>query len=66
MIAATFGRINDVLTASGSPVSVEAPIKEFPNFEHLEFKGGANQQHLEPFLKAMDELAKRQRQAMAV
>lgn len=61
MIAATFGRINDVLTASGSPLSIEAPIREFPNFEQLEFRGVENQQHLGPFLAAMDALAKRER-----
>ena len=34
----------------------ESPIKDFPNFEQLEFKG-QNQKHLAPFLQAMKELA---------
>ena len=35
MIAATFGAINDVLKASGSPLSLDSPISAFPDFEHL-------------------------------
>ena len=61
MIATTFGAINDMLTASGSPVTLESPISSFPNFEHLEFKGQQNQEHLAPFLHAMKQLAERQR-----
>ncbi len=57
MIAATFGAINDAAKANDS--SLDAPIMGFPNFEHLEFKGQQNQQHLAPFLQAMKQLADR-------
>jgi hypothetical protein len=61
MIAATFGAINDMLTASDSPITLESPISSFPDFEHLEFKGQQNHKHLAPFLQAMKQLAERQR-----
>ena len=35
----------------------ESPIKDFPDFEQLEFHG-RNQKHLAPFLEAMKKLAK--------
>lgn len=61
MIAVQFGAINDVLTASGSPLSLQAPISSFPDFEHLEFRGQHNHQYLGPFLQAMKALADKQR-----
>ncbi len=61
MIATTFGAISDVLKASGSAVGVDSPISSFPDFEHLEFKGQQNHQHLGPFLQAMKQLADQQR-----
>jgi hypothetical protein len=61
MIAATFGAMNDMLKASGSEVTLEGPISTFPDFEHLEFKGQKNHEHLVPFLQAMKQLAERQR-----
>ncbi len=63
MIAATFGAMNDMLKASGSPLALESPISAFPNFENLEFKG-QNQKHLAPFLQAMKQLADKQREAL--
>ena len=59
-----FGAINDMLKASGSPLALESPISAFPDFEHLEFKGQQNQQHLGPFLRAMKQLADQQREAL--
>jgi len=35
-------------------------IQGFPNFEHLEFKGSQNE-HLQPFLRAMAQLAEQER-----
>ena len=35
----------------------ESPIKDFPDFEQLEFKG-QNQKQIAPFLQAMKALAK--------
>lgn len=64
MIAAQFGAVNDLLKASGSPLGMESPIQEFPDFEHLEFKG-QNQEHLALFLQAMKQLADQQRTAEA-
>ena len=61
MIAATFGAINDMLKASGSPLALESPISAFPDFEHLEFKGQQNHEYLGPFLQAMKQLADQQR-----
>ena len=61
MIAAKFGALNDLLNANGASVDVESPISDFPDFEHLEFKGRKNHEHLQPFLQAIDRLAKQQR-----
>ena len=57
MIAATFGAIKEVAQANDR--GAESPIAAFPSFEHLEFKGQQNQQHLAPFLQAMKQLADR-------
>ena len=57
MIAATFGAIKEVAQANDR--GAESPIAAFPSFEHLEFKGHQNQQHLAPFLQAMKQLADR-------
>jgi hypothetical protein len=54
-IAAMGGALSDALTASG--IQLEAPIKDFPDFERLEFKG-RNRKHLTPFLEAMATFAK--------
>lgn len=54
MIAGFSGALNDTLAGSG--VELEAPIKDFANFEQLEFKG-QNLKYLEPFLKAMKTLS---------
>ena len=51
MIAATFGAMNDMLKASGSPLALESPISAFPDFEHLEFKGQQNHQYLDSLPK---------------
>jgi hypothetical protein len=61
MLAVQFGAMNDLLKASGSELTLESPISAFPDFEHLEFKGQQNHQHLAPFLKAMKQLADEQR-----
>ena len=61
MVAAKFGALNDLLRSSDSSLQVEAPISRFPDFEHLEFRGGNNQEHLRPFLDAMGRLAKAER-----
>jgi hypothetical protein len=53
-IAGMAGALNDALAVNG--VSLEAPIKEFADFEQLEFRG-RNEKQLAPFLKAMKELA---------
>jgi hypothetical protein len=66
MIAATFGALNDALQASGSSVSIEAPITAFLDFERLEFKGQKNHQDLAPFLEAMRKLAEEQQAAAGV
>ena len=63
MIATTFGAMNDLLKANGSPLALEAPISSFPDFEHLEFRGQQNHQYLAPFLQAMKEMADKQRAA---
>ena len=39
----------------GNGMELEAPIKDFPDFEGLEFKG-RNLKYLDPFLKAMKSL----------
>ena len=57
MLAVQFGALNDMLKASNSELTLESPISAFPDFEHLEFKGQQNHQHLAPFLKAMKYLA---------
>jgi hypothetical protein len=53
MIAGLSGALSDDLVASG--MQLEAPIKDFPDFERLEFKG-QNLKYLDPFLKAMKSL----------
>lgn len=50
LIAGFAGAFNDAL--SGSGMTMDAPIKNFPDFECLEFKG-RNSKYLTPFLKAM-------------
>lgn len=57
MIAGFFGGLSDVLGNSG--LQLEAPIKDYSNFEQLEFRGRKNHKHLEPFLKAVTEMAKK-------
>ena len=53
MIASFAGALGDALAGSG--MTLEAPIKDFADFEQLEFKG-RNQKHLAPFLQAMKSL----------
>ena len=55
MIAGLAGALTDALGENG--MKLEAPIKEYANFEQLEFKG-QNQKHLARFLEAMKLLAK--------
>jgi len=62
MIAAQFGALNDVLKTNATGMGVESPITEFPDFEHLEFKG---QQQIGPFLQAMKQLAEQERAKQA-
>ena len=62
MIAGQFGALSDVLKASGSGMGVESPITDFPDFEHLEFKG---QQNIGPFLEAMRQLAEQEQAKQA-
>lgn len=62
MIAANFGALNDLLNSNGSSLGVESPISEFPNFERLEFNG-RQQEHLKPFLQAMEQLAEKERKS---
>ena len=59
MIAAFTGAMNDMLEASGSDLEGDSPLKRFPNFEHLEFKG-SQEAHLQPFLQAMARLAEQE------
>jgi len=54
MIAGFAGALSDALAGSG--MELEAPIKDFPDFDHLELKG-QNLKYLDPFLKAMKALA---------
>ena len=54
MIAGLTGALSDALANSG--MGLEAPIKDFPDFERLEFRG-RNAKYLEPFLKAMKALS---------
>lgn len=58
MIAAQFGALSDMLSGSGMEGS--SPIHDFPNFEQLEFRG-AQQEHLQPFLRGMAKLAEQER-----
>ena len=53
VVAGLAGSLSDALAANG--VQFEAPIKGFPNFEQLEFKG-RNLKYLDPFLTAMKAL----------
>jgi hypothetical protein len=54
MIAGFAGALGDAIAGSGA--KLESPIKDFPNFERLEFKG-RNQKYLAPFLQAVKALA---------
>ena len=56
MIAGFSGALSDALAGNG--VQLEAPIKDFPDFERLEFKG-QNLKYLAPFLTAMKSLSAR-------
>ena len=58
MIAATFGALKDVIgtAPSGESMEIVAPIRSFPNFEQLEFRG-QNLEYIKPFLNTMKELA---------
>lgn len=51
MIAGLTGALNDAFGGN-----VEAPIKEFPDFERLEFRG-RNLKYLDQFLKAMKSMS---------
>jgi hypothetical protein len=53
MIAGMSGALSDAMAKSG--VELESPIKDFSDFEHLEFKG-RNLKYLEPFLAALKAL----------
>jgi hypothetical protein len=55
MIASFAGALSDAMAGTG--MELEMPIKDFPNFEQLEFRG-QQQKHLAPFLQAMEKLAK--------
>ena len=57
MIAGLSGALSDAMAKNG--VQLESPIKDFPDFEHLEFKG-RNLKYLEPFLAAMKALTRAQ------
>ena len=59
MMAAFTGAMDDMLEASGSKVEGLSPIRGFPNFEHLEFKG-SQQPYVQPFLQAMARLAEQE------
>ncbi len=58
MVASFAGALGDALAGSG--MTLEAPIKDFADFEQLEFKGQKNRKHLASFLQAMKTLAKTQ------
>lgn len=60
MIAAQAGALADMVKASGLDVEGCSPIQGFPNFEHLEFRGSQSE-HLQPFLRAMAQLAEQER-----
>ena len=51
MIAGLLGQLQDAWGATGG--TIEAPIRDFPNFEHLEAEG---QKHLPALLKALAEI----------
>lgn len=55
MIAEFAGALTDALAGTG--IGLEAPIKNFQDFERLEFKGW-KKKYIAPFLKAMKTLAK--------
>jgi len=55
VVAGLTGALSDALAGSG--IQLESPIKDFPDFERLEFKG-QNKKHLAPFLQAMKKVAK--------
>jgi len=55
MIAGFSGALSDALAGSG--MDLAAPIKDFADFERLEFRG-RQQKNLAPFLQAMKTLAK--------
>jgi hypothetical protein len=54
MVAGFAGALSDALAGGGT--HLEAPIKNFPAFEQLEFTG-RNLKYLDPFLKAMKALS---------
>lgn len=56
MIAGMAGALSDALSGSGK--QLEMPIKDFADFERLEFKG-RNLKYLDPFLNAMKSLAEK-------
>jgi hypothetical protein len=62
MIAGMAGPLSDALAAKG--IQLEAPIKDFADFERLEFQG-RNQKNLTPFLEAMKTLAAMKHPSMA-
>jgi len=55
IIAGFAGAVDEALAGGG--ITLEAQIKDFPDFERLEFKGH-KQKYLTPFLQAMKKLAK--------
>ena len=55
MIAAALGGLQDAAKQHGG--NIEAEITQYPDFEHLEFRG-QQQEQLVPFLRAMQQLAK--------
>ena len=55
MIAGLSGALSDAL--AGTDIGLDAPIKDFQDFERLEFTG-RKKKHLAPFLKAMTALAR--------
>lgn len=55
MVAGFAGALSDALAGTG--INLEAPIKDFQDFERLAFTG-KKKKHVAPFLKAMQALAK--------
>lgn len=55
MVAGLTGALTDALAGTG--IDLEAPIKDFQDFERLAFTG-KKKKHVAPFLKAMKALAK--------